>query len=217
MKCPPTLGSSTSAFGFPENVWSHHPVMSPVAASKISSGVPGSTTGTSNENAFTPTVLVPANALTASNKRAGRIRTGRIFLSLILLQNGNHFGLDAAGHMDLVVGVYKHVVLETNAELRQVDSRLDREARALEDATLVVRLQVVHVGAVAVDLFADRMTGAVHELIAVSRFLDDITRGVVDFPTVHCLADREAVAHFVDGRIARCRDDVEYLGVFLRN
>src|SRR6185503_8493410 len=59
-----------------------------------------------------------------------------------------------------------HVDLAAHAELRQVHAGLDREADPRDDPALVARLQVVDVHAVAVDLVADRVAGAVQEVLA---------------------------------------------------
>ena len=69
--------------------------------------------------------------------------------------------------MDRAAGIDKHVNLSADAEFRQVDPRLDRETGARNDHSLVLGLEVVQVGAVAVDVVhADAVTGAVNEVLA---------------------------------------------------
>ncbi len=47
-----------------------------------------------------------------------------------------------------------------HSELVEVNSRLDREACSPQDEPLVVRFEVVHIGAVAADFLADVGRGA---------------------------------------------------------
>src|SRR5688572_3891681 len=60
------------------------------------------------------------------------------------------------------------VDLRTDTETGRVDARFDGEARAQQQATVVMRLVVVHVDAVAVDFRAKAVSGAVDELVAES-------------------------------------------------
>src|SRR5260221_11406729 len=62
-------------------------------------------------------------------------------------------------HVDL--GAHRHRACE-------VDPRLDREARARNDEALVLRLEIVDVGAVPVHRGADRVPGAVEERVGVA-------------------------------------------------
>ena len=64
--------------------------------------------------------------------------------------------------------VDEDVDLASDAELVEVNSGLDREAGPAQDQALVVRFEVVHVGAVAVDFLADVVADAVNELWAVT-------------------------------------------------
>src|SRR5262249_49843595 len=89
----------------------------------------------------------------------GRVRTGRA--SGRPQQRAHRLPRPAAGDVDSPPAVDEHVDLAADAELGEVDARLDGEAGARQDAALLVGLQVVHVGAVAVDLLADRVPGAV--------------------------------------------------------
>src|SRR5256712_3762312 len=106
------------------------------------------------------------------------------------------------------------VYLAPDAEFaRQVDARLDRKAGVREQTASVPGLQVVDVGAVAVDFFADRVPGAVEEPVSKACLQDHAAAHVVHIP-----AAREAArAHFLldepDGGVARARDDREDLGL----
>jgi hypothetical protein len=55
----------------------------------------------------------------------------------------------------------RHIAIDLAADskLFQVDTGLNREASPGDDRPLVACFQVIEVGAVAVDLFADRMAG----------------------------------------------------------
>src|SRR5262249_51216172 len=94
----------------------------------------------------------------------------------------------AARDVHAAILVHEHIHLAAHAELRQVDTRLDGEAGARQDAAIFARLQAVHVGAVAVRLLADRVAGAVAEVLAVAGLLDDVAGSLVHLPSVQRLA-----------------------------
>ena len=129
-------------------------------------------------------------------------------------EDRDDLGLEAAGDVDLAVGVDEDVDLAPDAELGEVDARLDREAGPGQDEPLLVGLEVVHVGAVAVGLLADAVAGAVDERRAVAGLVDHPARGVVDLPAVERAARRRrrrATAR--DRRVAGAGDDLEDLGI----
>ena len=72
--------------------------------------------------------------------------------------------------------VLAHVGVDfgTDAELGQVDARLDGEADAGDDAAGVVGLEVVQVDALAVDGVVDAVAQAVGEVVAVAA-IGDVT------------------------------------------
>src|SRR5271157_4918063 len=86
--------------------------------------------------------------------------------------------------MHLARRVNEHVDLAAHAELGLVDSGLDRETGAAENQPLLVGLEVVHVGPVAVDFLADVVAGAVDEVCAVAGVDDHLAAGVVHFPAL---------------------------------
>ena len=61
-----------------------------------------------------------------------------------------------------------HVDFGPDAEVVEVDARLDREAGAGQQPPVVVRFVVVHVDAVAVHRLAEAVAGAVQDLVAVA-------------------------------------------------
>ena len=71
--------------------------------------------------------------------------------------------------MDLPLAVDEDVDLAADAELVEVDARLDREAGPAQHQPFFVGLEVVHVGAVAVDFLADVVPDAVDEVARRSR------------------------------------------------
>src|SRR5262249_4224358 len=76
-------------------------------------------------------------------------------------------------------------------------------------APLLARFEVVHVGAVAVDLLPDRVAGAVAKGRAVARLVDHVSSRVIDLPALYRLALRKRRAHALYGRVAGRRDDAE--------
>src|SRR5262245_57848698 len=86
-----------------------------------------------------------------------------------------------AGDVDAAGGIDEDVDLAAHPEVAlQVDARLDREAGPRQDAPRLVRLQVVHVRAVAVRLLADRVPGAMAEGVPVAGGLDHVARRLID-------------------------------------
>ncbi len=55
--------------------------------------------------------------------------------------------------------------------------------KRVRDAPLLVRLQIVHVRAVAVGFLADAVAGAMDEGLSIARGVDDGTCGLVDLPS----------------------------------
>src|ERR1043166_4829548 len=93
--------------------------------------------------------------------------------SLVALQDRHDLGLDRlAGYVDVFVADV-NVDLGADAEFAfEVNAGLNREENARGDEARVARLEVVDVHAVAVAFFADRMAGAMGELLAVAGTLD---------------------------------------------
>src|SRR5262245_45461966 len=134
----------------------------------------------------------------------------------VLLQERHHLLLRrAAGDVDGAASVDEDIDLAADAELRQVDPRLDGEAGARQDAALLVSFQVVHVGAVAVRLLADRVPGAVAEVLAVAGLLDHVAGGSVHLPALEGLLAGVGGAYPVDGGIAGPGDDAEHPVILL--
>src|SRR5437867_1315910 len=60
--------------------------------------------------------------------------------------------------------VHEDIHLRAHAEVFEIDSRLDREAGPGNHPPLVVGFEIVHIGAGAVDVRADRVAGAMNEI-----------------------------------------------------
>src|SRR5205823_6580782 len=97
-------------------------------------------------------------------------------------QDRQHLGLQPACDVDRPPAIDEDVDLAPDTELLEIDPRLDREAGAAQDQALLVGLQVVHVGAIAVDFLADIVAGAVDEIAAIAGLVNHAATGGVDLP-----------------------------------
>ncbi len=105
------------------------------------------------------------------------------------------------------------VNFEADAELREVNARLDRKARATEDAAGLVRFEIVHVRAVAVDLLPDTVASAVDEAVAVAGRGNHVAGRPIDFKALDVPAGGKGRADRLNRRIAGLGDDLKNLGV----
>src|SRR5215216_4110016 len=104
-----------------------------------------------------------------------------------LREQCDHLALGAAGD-DHLRRREVDVHLAAYAKGGEVDARLHREADVGQEGAHVVRLEVVHVGALAVRLLADVVAGAVDEVVGVARLLDYLAGGVVHLPALDLTA-----------------------------
>ena len=102
----------------------------------------------------------------------------------IRLQPAGDPGFVVAGH---------HVHFAADAEVFQVDSGLDREAGVRKDEALVVGLEIVEVRAVAVQLGANVVAGAVGEVLRIAGIADHGAGGIVRLPAGYRLPCREGL------------------------
>ncbi len=114
------------------------------------------------------------------------------------------------------VFAHKDVHLGPDAEAGQVDAGLDREAGPRDEAPLVVRFEVVHVGAGAVHLGADRVAGAVKEVLAEAPLADRTAGRVVHLEAAQQAAGAYALLDKLHGAVARLGHDLENVGDFRR-
>ena len=77
--------------------------------------------------------------------------------------------------MDLARSIDEHIDFAANAEFGKINSRFNRETAAGEDSAGFVGFQVVDVRSVSVSFLADAVACAVNEVLAVTRFFDDVT------------------------------------------
>src|SRR5438309_12080097 len=98
-------------------------------------------------------------------------------------EDGDDGGLDGnAGDECIGLGEID-VHLAPDAEFAwEIDAGLDRKARVREQTASIPGLEVVDVGAVAVDFFADRVPGTVDEPVFVPRLPDHAAAHVVHAP-----------------------------------
>ena len=99
----------------------------------------------------------------------------------------------------------ENVDFGSNAEVFEIDSRLDREERAGQDAALVVRFEIVHIRAGAVNFGSDRVAGAMDKTVAESPVADVISRCIVHFESadVALRLHRLATASMARSRASR--------------
>src|SRR5207248_1133642 len=119
----------------------------------------------------------------------------------------------AAGDVDLAVRVDVDVHLAADAELGQVDPRLDAEARPPDHPPVLAGFQPVHVGPVPVDLLPDVVPGPVGEVLAVPGLLDHLAGRVIDLRPGQRLVRGEGVLHLLDPGVPPRGHDVEHLRV----
>ena len=96
---------------------------------------------------------------------------------LMPLLNINKFLLDFTGDLRVPcadVDVY----FGANSKFGEIDAGLNGEAGAGDDPAHVVSLEVVHVRAVAMYFFTNRMAGAMHEKFAITLIGDEASRGI---------------------------------------
>ena len=107
-------------------------------------------------------------------------------------------------------GTGDHVDLAADAEVAgEVDAGLDGEAGVGEQEALVVGLEVIEVGAVAVEGDFDIVAGAVGEEVAEAGVADDGAGGVVGLPAGDGAALGVGALDGFDGGIAGVADGVE--------
>jgi len=78
---------------------------------------------------------------------------------------------------------HQNVDFAAHAEFGKIYARLNREAAIGKDLADVVYFEVVHIGAVGVDIGTDGVAGAVDEVFAKALAVDVVAGSAVDFPT----------------------------------
>src|SRR5205807_2090928 len=127
-----------------------------------------------------------------------------------------NLALDRSGDpRALLLHVYVH--LAADAELRQVNARLDRKARARDDAADILRLQAVHIRPVAVHFLADVVAGAMNEVLGIARLTNGLARGLIHLPPLDAATRRNRVLNEANSGVARGLHNGKYSGVLLRH
>ena len=143
----------------------------------------------------------PRAQASSSFKRA-RLRSRLVTLAVFALQYRQNFRLRIASRdVNLSRTVNEYVHFATNAELRQVDSRLNGKARPRQHSPFLMRLQVVHVGAIAVRFLTDGMAGPMAKRFAIAGLFDHCPRGPVHLPALQRLAFVVGGTHTANRRI----------------
>src|SRR6185437_2095200 len=93
----------------------------------------------------------------------------------------------------------------------QINSRLDGKTRVGKQQTFVMRLKIVEVGATAVDLGGNVVTGAMGKIFAETGIPDYAARRIVSLPSSDRFVGRKSAFHQLDNFIAGRRDGSENL------
>src|SRR5258708_6805894 len=105
-----------------------------------------------------------------------------VWLSLFSPSNKDQFVLYFTCYFSRAVA-REHIYLAAHAKLRQVNARLNGKAGVGDDFAVVLGFKVIHVGAVAMHVYADGMPRAVRKILRVTCIGDVLARGLVHFPT----------------------------------
>src|SRR5262249_22323917 len=89
------------------------------------------------------------------------------------------------------------------------DAGLDRKAGPRRDTALVVGLEIVHIGAIAVHFLSDGVAGAMGEVLGEAGIADDAAAGVVHFEAAQAVSGRHAFFHPLYSGVPRAGDDFE--------
>ena len=83
-------------------------------------------------------------------------------------------------------------------------------------AAVILRLEIIDVGAVAVNFFVNRVAGTVQEILSVARLGDGLPRFFIDLPAVKNFTGRITFLCRLDRCIASIAHDIENLLMFRR-
>ncbi len=78
---------------------------------------------------------------------------------------------------------------------------------------VIARFEPVHIRAIAMDLLPDTVSGAMHEILAVTSFLDRLARRVVHFPSMNLPFLGDGFLNKFHGIVSRLPHDAENLRV----
>src|SRR5580698_5423443 len=131
----------------------------------------------------------------------GRFLAGMLPCAGFSSLNSNEFLLDFASNSRLRCA-HVDVNFRANTKFRKVHARFDGETSAGDHPALVVRFEVIHIGARAMHLFADGVAGTMDEIIPESLILNIGPGGVINLESVKNFAASDRSLHALDGAIA---------------
>src|SRR5579883_2809987 len=87
-----------------------------------------------------------------------------------------------------VVFVDEQINLAAHAKFGQVDAGFDGATGGGEQLALVLRLEVIQIGPIAMLEGADVVPGAMHEEASIAGVGDDLAHNIIDFASLHRFA-----------------------------
>src|SRR6185437_8944905 len=97
---------------------------------------------------------------------------------------------------------HEHVDLAAHAEFGHIHTRFDGKAAIRQNAAFVADLEVVDVGAVGMHFGANRMPGAMYEVLPVAGLGDALTNGMIHLPAADLLTGSNGLLHEPNSRVA---------------
>src|SRR5579864_8108820 len=94
-----------------------------------------------------------------------------------------------------MVAADQHIHFAAYPEFLQVNSRFDGKTAVWKNAAFVVDFEIIHIGAVGVNLSSNGMSGAVDKILAISGFADAFTHRIVDLPAGNLFARGDRIEH----------------------
>lgn len=102
-------------------------------------------------------------------------------------------------------------------EFRKVNPRLDRETGIRKQFPLVVGFEVIHIGAVAVDLLANGMSDAIIQVFRAPGSVQYVACRLVHLPAGEVLPQCDRSRNFLYPCVPRADDDVENFANTIRS
>src|SRR5450432_571187 len=128
--------------------------------------------------------------------------------------NQNQFALYFTCNFGCAV-MNQHVYFTAHAKFGQVNARFNGKTSIGDDLALVLGLQVVHVGAIAMDVLANGVSRAMYKKFAVSGVGDVLARGLVHFPSRNAAFARIGFLDLFYTCVTAAADDVENFHVLV--
>ena len=168
----------------------------------------------SNSNQWSVQLVIPR--FTPGRLRCRRSRPRNVSISSQVHSNQYQFALDSAGDFRRT-STHQHVDFAAQTEFRKVNPRLDRETGIRKQFPLVVGFEVIHIGAVAVDLLANGMSDAIIQVFRVPGSVQYVACRLVHLPAGEVLPQCDRTRNFLYPCVPRADDDVENFANTIRN